>query len=182
MKILGLNLDTMDKHADIHVTYTSGDVETLEDINPDKDYMLMPTKEVQALVEAIDDCTYDCDNCEFAEYCEDYADDDYYEDDGYLEPLFGGAYYDSEGNFIYINKVIYNSPKTIVFWNDGTKTSSTCGEKDTYSPEMGLALAVLKKITSGEFTVRTLHDWAPEDNTITKTIKTLKDVRREHKE
>ena len=161
MKINGIKLDTTAKFAEIYAQYTPGDLE-----------------EVQALVEAAEEnypeCDGDCANCELSEDCDNYEEE-------YPEPLFGGAYYDEYGDFIYIERVIYNAPKTTVVWNDGTKTSSTCGEHDTYNPEMGLALAVLKKIVSSEFVVKTLHDWAPVDNKTTSMTKTLKDVRRDHK-
>ena len=183
MKIKGINLDAVNKQVSICADYTLGDIETLEDVSVDEDYTLMPTKEVQALVDAVEDniqCNVECncDECEYLEYCD--GCDGCVEE--YPEPLFGGAYYDNGGNFIYIEKVMYNAPKTIVFWNDGTKTSSTCGEHDSYNPEMGLALAVLKKITSNEFAVRTLHDWVPTNSNTTKVVRTLKDVRKDRKE
>ena len=180
MKILGITSNPVNKQAFMHVQYTLGDVETLEDVNTEEDYTLMPTKEIQALVEAVEDNSCDneecsCGNCECCDDCNCCEEE-------YPEPLFGGAYYDNEGNFIYIERVMYNAPRTIVFWNDGTKTSSTCGEHDSYNPEMGLAIAVLKKITSSEFTVRTLHDWVPTNTDVnTPTLQTLKGVRKKHK-
>ena len=44
-----------------------------------------------------------------------------------------------------IKDVIFNPPATIVLWKDGTKTVVKCDEKDTYSKETGLALAICKK-------------------------------------
>lgn len=44
-----------------------------------------------------------------------------------------------------INKVIYNPPATIAFWNDGTKTTAKCDAEDSYSKELGLMLCILKK-------------------------------------
>lgn len=44
-----------------------------------------------------------------------------------------------------ILKVVYNSPATIVFWSDGTKTVVKCQGGDTYSTETGLAMAICKK-------------------------------------
>lgn len=43
-----------------------------------------------------------------------------------------------------IEKVIFNDPATIVFWNDGTKTVVKCGNDDTFDPEKGLAMAISK--------------------------------------
>lgn len=44
-----------------------------------------------------------------------------------------------------INKVIFNDPATIVFWDDGVKTVVKCQEGDEYSKEQGLALCIAKK-------------------------------------
>ena len=44
-----------------------------------------------------------------------------------------------------IKKVIFNNPATIVFWNDGTKTIVKCSDRDEYSEEVGLAMAISKK-------------------------------------
>lgn len=44
-----------------------------------------------------------------------------------------------------IKDVIYNSPATIVFWEDGSKTVVKCGKNDVYSSEKGLAMAIVKK-------------------------------------
>ena len=46
---------------------------------------------------------------------------------------------------MYITKVKYQKPATIVFWSDGTKTVSKCGEKEKFDKEKGLAIAILKK-------------------------------------
>lgn len=43
-----------------------------------------------------------------------------------------------------IKKVIFNSPATIVFWEDGTKTVVKVNGED-YDPEKGLAMAIAKK-------------------------------------
>ena len=42
-------------------------------------------------------------------------------------------------------KVLFNSPATIVFWADGTKTVVKCMEYDLYDKEKGFILCVLKK-------------------------------------
>ena len=46
---------------------------------------------------------------------------------------------------IEIEKVIFNPPATIVFWNDKSKTVVTCGKDDVYDPEKGLAMAISKR-------------------------------------
>lgn len=45
-----------------------------------------------------------------------------------------------------IDRVIFDNPATIVFWADGDKTVVKCSENDTFSKEVGLAQAILKKV------------------------------------
>lgn len=45
-----------------------------------------------------------------------------------------------------IEKVIFNNPATIVFWNDGSKTVVKCGEGETFDEEKGFAIACTKKM------------------------------------
>ena len=59
-----------------------------------------------------------------------------------------------------IKKIIVNPPKTIVLWQDGTKTVVTCGEKDHYSPRVGALLCCLKKLLGN--TSRSLNDMLKE--------------------
>lgn len=49
-----------------------------------------------------------------------------------------------------IDKVIFNDPATIVFWKDGSKTVTKCGELDIYDPEKGLAMCFAKKLLGNE--------------------------------
>lgn len=55
----------------------------------------------------------------------------------------------NKDNIIYrkedIEKVIFNDPATIVYWNDGTKTVVKCQDDDVYDKEKGLAMCVAKK-------------------------------------
>lgn len=44
-----------------------------------------------------------------------------------------------------IKKVIFSGNKTIVFWDDDTKTIVTCAEDDQFSKEAGIAFACMKK-------------------------------------
>ncbi len=44
-----------------------------------------------------------------------------------------------------IKEVIFNDPATIVYWNDGSKTVVKCQPGDTFSEELGLAMAISKK-------------------------------------
>ena len=45
-----------------------------------------------------------------------------------------------------VERVVYNNPATIVFWDDGTKTVVKCQKGDTYSKELGLAMCFAKKM------------------------------------
>ena len=49
-----------------------------------------------------------------------------------------------------IEKVIFNDPATIVFWNDGTKTVVKCEEGETFDKEKGIALCFMKKINGNK--------------------------------
>lgn len=42
---------------------------------------------------------------------------------------------------MFVKKVIFNPPYTIVFWEDEIKTIVKCGENEQYDPEKGLAMA-----------------------------------------
>ena len=78
----------------------------------------------------------------------------------------------------YITSVIYSDPATIVFWNDGTKTVCKCSENDTYSPEAGLTMCVLKKLIGASSVREMFSDWVVYgDGTVT-----VKDVRKKHKD
>ena len=84
---------------------------------------------------------------------------------------------------IYITKVIYNNPVTIVFWSDGTKTTSKAHKGDKYSEENGLIYCIIKKLDKS-LSLRTLFDeWIPKQQTILDGPKymTLKDVRNSYK-
>lgn len=45
-----------------------------------------------------------------------------------------------------IEKVIFNDPATVIIWADGTKTVVKCQDGETYDPEKGLAMALVKKM------------------------------------
>lgn len=67
---------------------------------------------------------------------------------GYLEPVTLPEHYNckcSIGSRDPIDRVIFNGPATIIFWNDGSKTVVKCGPDDTFDKEKGLAMAIAKK-------------------------------------
>lgn len=46
-------------------------------------------------------------------------------------------------------KIIYNDRTTIVYWKDGTKTTVTCADGETFYEENGFLAALAKKIFGG---------------------------------
>ena len=48
-------------------------------------------------------------------------------------------------SYLLIKRVIFSGNKTIVLWQDGTKTIVTCANDDTYDKYAGLAMATMKK-------------------------------------
>lgn len=91
----------------------------------------------------------------------------------------GINYFNINGEFksVYITKVIYNNPATIVFWSDGTKTIAKCHEDDKYNCEQGLNVCILKKIFKSTYR-DILNTWLPMYKTTNINIIELKDVRR----
>lgn len=47
-----------------------------------------------------------------------------------------------------VKSVIFSGDKTIILWDDGTKTIVTCGEGDSFDPYAGFCAAVTKKVFS----------------------------------
>lgn len=64
-------------------------------------------------------------------------------------------------------KVIFNDPATIVFWNDGTKTVVKCQEGDIYDEQTGLLMCIAKKFfgNNGRFN-DILREWVPEKESV----------------
>lgn len=54
--------------------------------------------------------------------------------------------YTGMGGTLNVKKVIFNGPKTIVIWVDGSKTIASCGEGDEFDPYAGFCAAVTKKV------------------------------------
>lgn len=70
-----------------------------------------------------------------------------------------------EDNALFITKVMYKNPATIVFWSDGTKTISKIRKdsNDVYSKDIGLKLCVLKKFVSPSFLCKLTKVWVPNE-------------------
>lgn len=62
------------------------------------------------------------------------------------------------GNSLNIKKIIFNNPKTIVLWGDGTKTIVSCGDGDIFDPYAGFCAAVTKKIFGSTSKVKKIID------------------------
>ena len=64
-----------------------------------------------------------------------------------------------------VEKVIFNDPATVVYWNDGTRTVVKCQPEDTFDCEKGFLLACCKKMfgNTGRYN-NILAEYVPEDN------------------
>ena len=88
---------------------------------------------------------------------------------------------------VFIKKVLYNDPATIVFWSDGTKTVSKCVGGDVYNKETGLTICILKKLIGTKHVNNLFEDWIPKcvdsnDKSADKNYyRSLKGVRNRHK-
>ena len=91
---------------------------------------------------------------------------------------FGGKF-DKVLVGMYITKVIYSNPVTVVFFSDGTKTTSRCQPGDTYNKETGLSICVLKKLLSGDQVASLFDTWVTEDKIL--DLKTIREKKKEVK-
>lgn len=82
----------------------------------------------------------------------------------------------------YIKKVLYKNPATVVFWSDGTKTVAKTHGGDSYNPESGLVICVLKKLHGSSNVRNLLKSWVREDAySNSETVVTSKDARKADK-
>jgi hypothetical protein len=66
-----------------------------------------------------------------------------------------------------IEKVLFNSPATIVWFKDGTKVVVQCQENDVFNKEVGLAMAVMKKAYGNKANFNNvLNKWCKEKEEI----------------
>lgn len=66
-----------------------------------------------------------------------------------------------------IKDVIYNDPATVVIWKDGTKTVVKCQKQtgDTYNPELGLAMCIIKKCCGNKGNYNDVFSkWLPKES------------------
>lgn len=101
---------------------------------------------------------------------------------GTLSPIYVKDVYGVLGNKVYIERILYNNPATIVFWSDGTETRNVCPKDTFYNPDAGLAFCVLKKLMSNDEVAKLFNDWELKDYRNDKNHWVeLKDVRKAHK-
>lgn len=81
-----------------------------------------------------------------------------------------------------IERVIFNPPATIVFWQDGTKTVVKTQDED-FDPEKGLAMAISKKAMGNRYEYyNVFEEWLPTNDNNSEvffddtTIKEVTDV------
>ena len=52
--------------------------------------------------------------------------------------------HDESKDQMVVERVIFNPPATIIYFDDGSKSVVKCGQHDEFNPDAGLALALLK--------------------------------------
>lgn len=102
---------------------------------------------------------------------------------GTLSPFYITNEYGILGNKVYVEKVLYNNPATIVFWSDGTQTRNVCPKDTPYNPDTGLAFCMLKKLIGNTEMAKLYNDWELKDchNDKNHWVE-LRDVRKRHKD
>ena len=96
-----------------------------------------------------------------------YEDAFYY---GAMVEAISHAYFNSLCS-LNIKKVIFNNPATIILWADGSKTVVMCGERDTYDPEKGMAMAIARKALGNKGNYyNAFEKWLPKESTITHSV------------
>ena len=65
---------------------------------------------------------------------------------------------------VYVEKVIFNDPATIILWSNGDKTVVKCIDGETFDPEKGLAMAIAKYVygNKGNY-YNEIKKWLPKD-------------------
>lgn len=102
---------------------------------------------------------------------------------GTLSPIYVKGVYGVLSNKVYIERILYNNPATIVFWSDGTETRNVCPKDTLYNPDAGLAFCMLKKVMGNNEVAKLFNDWELKDyhNDKNHWVE-LRDVRKMHKE
>lgn len=63
-----------------------------------------------------------------------------------------------------VNRIIFNPPATIVFWDDGTKTVVKCMEDQPYEKYAGFAMACMKKMFGSTSRAKAIMNECDMDN------------------
>ncbi len=84
--------------------------------------------------------------------------------DAYLDEFLGiNQDMKKSAKDVFIKKVIFNDPATIVFWSDGTKTVVKAND-EAFDPEKGLAVAMSKKMFGNEGSYyEEFKKWLPKE-------------------
>ena len=93
----------------------------------------------------------------------------------------GNFYIEKNGNtkMIYIKKVLYNNPVTVVWWSDGTVTRNRCPENVTYNPDTGLLFCIAKRLLGNNNVAEIFNAWSlPEYKEADNAYIALQDVRK----
>lgn len=64
-----------------------------------------------------------------------------------------------EVQFVFIDRVIFNDPATIIIWSDGTKTIAKCESCDTFSKETGFLTCFAKKMMGNTEFHKAMHNY-----------------------
>ena len=95
------------------------------------------------------------------------------------------VYLDAEGTLkqVSIKETLFSNPATVVFWNDGTRTTCKATEVDVYTPESGISMCINKKLYGSSYMKKVFKTWVPEtDFEKGKPVKvTLKEARKNFK-
>ena len=76
--------------------------------------------------------------------------------------------------FSEIKDIIINDPATIILWKDGTKTVVKCQKDDTFDPETGIAMAILKKLYGNSGFYKDIFEPAIEKYELKKSLEKSK--------
>ena len=76
--------------------------------------------------------------------------------------------------FLEIKDIIINDPATIILWKDGTKTVVKCQNEDTFDPETGIAMAILKKLYGNSGFYKDIFEPAIEKYELKKSLEKSK--------
>ena len=74
----------------------------------------------------------------------------------------GNFYIEKNGStkMVYIKKVLYNNPVTVVWWSDGTVTRNRCPENVTYNPDTGLLFCITKRLLGNNDVAEIFNAWS----------------------